>query len=74
MGEKKLYINVFSFLMKDIILFFITFIRSKDSFVYVDGYYCRSNSFSYFPLKNKQGFSIYNIRKKIIYELWEPWS
>ena len=68
--------NVFNFPMKNIILFFTVFFRSKDLFVYVNGYYCRSNPSSYFPLKNKQGFSIYinKAKTKIIYELWEPWS
>ena len=67
MGEKKLYINVFSFLMKDIILFFITFIRSKRINVYMTEAGI-SDSPYFFYMKNKKSFSIYNIRKKIIYE------
>ena len=66
---------VFNFPMKDLILFFITFILSKELFVCVTGISFRISPASYFPIKNKQGFQIWYTKgknKKLIYKSWEP--
>ena len=54
--------------MKNLILIFTAFFHKKFIYGYMDEQGFRTSLFILFPIKNKKSFSVYNIRKKLIYE------
>ena len=53
--------------MKNLILIFTAFFHNKFIYGYMNEEGFRTSLFTLFPIRNKQNFSIYNIRKKNIY-------